>query len=262
MAEYWNYNPSDAQQDQDAPWNFLNPEPPYTPPDPPAPAPTASGGGSSHYGSDGDIAFRKATFDWANRLQQPVQNPDFQPMVDYLRKYFQQLQGPAYTPAQMELMQTQSLQPLEEQRAAARQQVIQRLAAKGINPGSGVVEKALQEVDHSFNQQRTQTQAGFATNAINLDRQNAASAAAVGQNLAGIQNQQQQLNEGRGLQAVNLLAALPQLDNQTQALAQSWLGQYNPMAGMGYGLQAQQQNNQNSQAYWMNILQSLVPLVS
>jgi hypothetical protein len=83
-----------------------------------------------------------------------------------LNQRIQELLGPAYTPAQMDLQQTQALDPMEREHQAARQQVIQRLAAHGIPPSSGIVERALEDVDRSFQQLRTKTQAGFATKAI------------------------------------------------------------------------------------------------
>lgn len=225
----------------------------------PAPqaAPSGTGGGNTDQGFTDPFArgYQDQIGAYAARMNQPVNNPDFQPMVDYLRKYMTQLQGPAYTPAQMELMQTQSLQPIEQQRQAERQQVIQRLAAKGINPGSGIVEKALQEVDRSFDQQRTGTQAGFATNAINLDRQNAAQAAQIGQTLSGLQNQQSGTQDQRMLSAVQALGLLPALADSRLQNAQQFANSQNPLA-MFAAQQSQNQqnmNNQNTQQMWANI---------
>lgn len=255
----WNFqetlrNAKQAQQSMNAP----QPSAPTTPATSTQETPTQTIPGTGYLkGAAGE--WENALGAHAAQLQQPVNNPDFQPMIDYLRKYFQQLQGPAYTPAQMDLLQTQATQPLEEQRAAAKQQAIQRLAAHGINPGSGVVEKALEEIDRSFNQMRTGQQAQFASNAVNLDRQNAATAAQVGQTTAGIQNQQQQLNEQRGGQAVNLLGQIPQYADQQTNQAMQWLNMYNPGANNPFNLNQQQnmQNQQNSQAWQQGLMQAL-----
>lgn len=225
-----------------------------------APAETPAVSGSNNY-FDTDSARRyTGTIDsQADRLLQPVNNPDFGPMTDYLRKYFQQLQGPAYTPAQMELMQTQALDPMEQQRTAAKQQVMRRLAAQGITPSSGILERAMQDVDRSFNQMRTRTQAGFATQAIGQGQQNAALAAQVGQTLSGLQNQQQGLNESRGLQAVQLLGLIPQLEDQRLMNAASFLQSnspfgYNPFAASQSQMAMQNQNSQAWQQGLWNLL--------
>jgi hypothetical protein len=52
-------------------------------------------------------------------LQQPHDNPDLTALQGYLRDYFAKLQGPTYTDQQRDVMQTQSLDPLERQRGAA-----------------------------------------------------------------------------------------------------------------------------------------------
>lgn len=83
-----------------------------------------------------------------------------------LNQRIQELLGPAYTNSQMDLMQTQALDPLEVQRQQAKQQVIQRMASHGVPPSSGIVERALEDVDRQFNTLRTQSQSGFANKAI------------------------------------------------------------------------------------------------
>jgi len=226
-----------------------------------------------------------------SRYTTPADNPDFQPYVDYMRKYFAQLQGPAYTPAQQDLIQTQALDPLERQKQSARQQVIQRLAAQGISPSSGIMEKALQAVDTQFAQLETQSRAGFATNAINLERQNAAQAGQVGGAISGAQqqnttfndqrfnqglnlqkslvdteNQFANTNEQRAMQAIQLLFQLPQLADTRLGLANQTLqgGSPSQMSGL-FGNLAQfgQLGNQQSaqdQQYWAQIGAALAHL--
>ena len=212
----------------------------------PAPAAPSGGGGGDAWGA-GTQPYVNAINQWGASMQQPLQNPDFQPMVDYLRKYFAQLQGPAFTNAQMDLMQTQALDPLQQQHDAAKQQVIQRLAARGINPGSGIVEKALQDVDRAYGEMRTGTQRDFATKAIGVDQANKATAAQVAQTLTGLQNQQGTLNEGRAMQAIGLLGQIPALEDSRQAAAAQLLNYNSPYAANPFAL-SQYQNMQNQQS--------------
>ncbi len=191
-------------------------------------------------------------------LQTPQQNPAMPALTNYLNQYFQQLQGPAYTPAQMELQQTQSLEPLELQRAAMKQQATERLAAKGVQ--GGIVEKTMQDIDRQFNQLRTRTQADFATQGINAEKQQHAQAAQVGASLAGLHNQQFGSDEARMLQALGLLQQVPQQANQNIALANGVLQQTNPVALMQQYMNQSNQNQAYDQNFWSNIGQILAGL--
>lgn len=143
------------------------------------------------------------------KLNTPYTPPGFQPMIDQLSKYFQQLQGPAYTPAQMDLIQTQSTDPLMQSRDHARQQILQNFASRGMDPNSPIVQSALEQSDQKYGVANTQAQAGFATNAIGLDRQNAATAAQVGPQIAGLQQGLYNYNLGNAGQAVNYANQVP-----------------------------------------------------
>ncbi len=145
------------------------------------------------------------------RLNTPYEAPNFQPAVDYLKSYFQQLQGPAYTPQQMDLMQTQALDPQTVQRDAARQQIIERFGAQGVPPSSGIVQKAILDSDQNFEKLRTTTQAGFANNAIGMQKQQQAQAASLGPQIAALEQAQQSANEGRQLKATDLGGVIPQM---------------------------------------------------
>lgn len=177
------------------------------------------------------------------RLQTPYQAQDLNPALDYMRSYFQQLQGPAYTPAQMDLQQTQALDPLNRQREAAKQRVIQRLSARGISQSSGIFEKALQDVDHQFDQLQTQTQAGFANNAIGLQKQQQAQAAQLGPLIAALEQQAFANNENRALQGVNLAGIVPNLAWSRLIGANNTIQPLNPASLFGL------QNNFQQQGY-------------
>ena len=209
------------------------------------------------------------------QLQTPQQPADTAAYQDYLRKYMTQLQGPAYTPAEMELMQTQALDPLEQQRQAEIAQVYNRFAGLGQAASSGGVQQSINDINRRYDALRTQVQAGFANQAIGLTRQNAATAAQVGGTLMGYQQNQianalaqqnqaaqiggaltgyeqsiAQNNEQRMLQALGLLGQVPQLADSRLALANSVLGQsaINPTQLLA-SLNSFNQTAQQGQAY-------------
>jgi hypothetical protein len=185
----------------------------------------------------------------ASRLQQPQANPDFAPYVDYMRKYFAQLQQPGFTPAQQDLMQTQALDPMERQRTAAKQQVTQRFAQQGVQ--GGLVERALQDVDRQFNELRTKSQGNFAMNQIGYDQQRQQQAAQVGASLSQAQQAAATNDEGRMMQALSLLFQIPQYADTRMMNANSVLQPLNPTSLLqslaGINASNQGQNNFNAQ---------------
>lgn len=198
----------------------------------------------------------------ASRLQQPQPNPDFQPYVDYMRKYFAQLQQPGYTPAQQDLMQTQALDPLERQRTAAKQQVTQRFAGQGVQ--GGLVERALQDVDRQFNEMRTKSQSGFAINQIGQDQARQQQAAQVGSALSQAQQAAATNDEGRMMQALSLLFQIPQYADTRMMNANQVLQPLNPTSLLNslgsINASNQGQNNQTRQQdlfFWSQLGQLL-----
>lgn len=85
-------------------------------------------------------------------------------LMDYLQKRFTELQGPGYTGAENEVIRTGALDPIETDRAAARQRVMERLSARGLTPDSGIAQQALLEVDKQFDAIRGVTQNTLTTN--------------------------------------------------------------------------------------------------
>lgn len=223
------------------------------------PSAPAVGGNPNVFSDPATQEWEKALRAMVDRLNQPTtkQLPDYQPLVDYMRTYIDQLKQPGHTPEQQDLIQTQALDPMERQRQAAHQQVIQRLAARGIAPSSGVVEKALQDVDRQFEQLRTKTQSDFALNEIDLNRSNKDRALAVGGQLAGLEAGMASGDEQRANQAVSMLFQLPQFANQRLQLALQTLGsgQVNPALFNSMNMFQQQgaANQQQDQNYYANI---------
>jgi hypothetical protein len=185
----------------------------YVPPSAPE-TNVVGGAGTGGFPSSGQTFTDPATQQWEQLLRQLVERMT--------------TPQPTWTDAQMDLMQTQSLDPLERQRQAMKQQQTQRLAQRGIVPGSGVFDEAMAAIDRQFNQLRTQTQADFATQAI------------------GREDQLFQNNEQRSLNAVNLFKQIPQYADTRLQLAANTLIPSNPAQLLSLQQQYQQQAMQNA----------------
>lgn len=149
--------------------------------------------------------------DLINKLNTPYQPPGYQNTLDSLNQYVSRLQGPAYTPAQMDLMQTQAQDPLMSSRDAARQQIIQHFGAQGIPPSSGIVQSALQQSDQQFEKLNTQQQAGFAQNAIGMQNQNQATAAQLQAQILAMEQGNYNYNLGNQATGVQDASIIPNL---------------------------------------------------
>lgn len=153
---------------------------------------------------------------------------------------------PMWTNSQLDLMQTQALDPLERQRQQEKQQAQLRLSSRGITPGSGIFESAMRDIDRQFDEMRTRTQSGFATNAVNRE------------------DQLFQSNEARNINAVNMFKQIPQYADTRLQLAMGALTPSNPYQLLALQNQMQQQGYQNSlyqnqqdQQFWMQLAQML-----
>jgi hypothetical protein len=194
-----------------------------------------------------------------NALNKPYSPPDLGGLTDYLRSYFQKLQGPAYTPQQMDLLQTQSLDPLSRERDAYRQRILENASKRGLDPKSGIVQKMISDADNNFEQIRTKTQAGFASKAVDLDRINAQQAASVGQLLANIEQADFNSNEQRAGQALDTARMVPDLARQRMLDAQGILSQnsINPTSLLSLSQQGNQFDSQQTQNYILGLAQLL-----
>lgn len=95
-----------------------------------------------------------------------------------------ELNKPGLSASQQDLLRTNVTDPLEAQRTAAKQQVMERMAARGIQPGSGIMEQALLDVDRSFSQMRTTGERDLATKEIAQDEARKNQAVDIGGMLA------------------------------------------------------------------------------
>lgn len=194
-------------------------------------------------------------------LQLPQQNPQMDSLQAYLKKYFEQLQGPTYTPQQQDTIHTQALDPLQRQRQAELQQVALTMAKRGITPGSGPYLQAERDINQKFDSLGAQTQGGLALNEINLGRENQQQAVNVGSAAAQLSNGQFLQQENRANQALNFGSQIPQLAQQRMAQAIQLLNSQNQsqgMAGLLQALEGFQKNgmtqNATDSSYWSNLI--------
>lgn len=128
---------------------------------------------------------------YQNALQQRAQslatgNKQLDQLLGYLQERFTDLKGPGYTGAENEVLRTQALDPIERDRAAARQRMTERLSAMGHTPESGVFQMAMQELDAEFDSFRAQSQTALASNDIARREDRAQRAEMIGAQLADI----------------------------------------------------------------------------
>lgn len=192
-------------------------------------------------------------------LLTPQQNPQMDSLLQYLGTYFQQLQNPVYTDAQRGIIATQQLDPMERQRQARKQQVIQEMASRGMSPSDGPTVAALAQVDQQYDALRAQTQGGIANNEIQIGRQNQAQAVDVGSAAASLVNGINNQQDARANQAVSYGSQIPNIAQQRMAQAIQLLNgnNVNPASLVqslqGFQQQGLNQNSQDSQA-WSTII--------
>jgi len=172
-----------------------------------------------------------ATVEWeqmlrqlVQRMQQPYSDPDVTATQDYLRKYFERLQGPAYTPQELDLLNTQQIDPLTADRDANRQKVLLWAQSHGMTPESGPVQQLLADADRQYEALRTRSRADIATRAIDLGRENEAKATQVGSMLSALKEHVFDKNEGRFGQSVQTFKQIPELADTRLQLAMQALG--------------------------------------
>jgi hypothetical protein len=182
--------------------------------------------------------FENVAKTYLDRLTGP--NPEFQRLMDFIGSQFNELStSQGYSPEEQAVLRTQALEPLERDRAAGQQRVLQRTAARGFLPSSGLTELDAREVDRDADTRRTVAQRDLAINAINkrqTDRNNALSLAQLGLN---IPNQQ-------GQQAMNVANSLYQLPRNSLMDSLAVLNASSPQSAISPLVQLQQQQQQQA----------------
>ena len=233
----------------------------------------SGGGAGDDFLANGPVFTDSATIDWetalrdfVTRLRQPIVNPDLDPLMNYLRSEFSRLQGPAYTPQELDLLQTQVFDPLNTNRDTERQNILNWAASHGMGPDDGPTQQLLSDLNRQYNVARTTGSRDVALKAIDLERQNHQQAQQVGSMLTGIQDQIFNHEEERIAQAVGLLQQIPALADSRLALANSVLMGGQAAAGVAgsaanylasiYNTNAQQQaaNSASNRNFWSGLI--------
>ena len=131
-------------------------------------------------------------------------NAQLDQLMSYLQTRFNDLQGPGYTGAENEAIRTGALDPIEQDRQAARKRVLERLSARGLTPDSGIAQQALLEIDKEFDAMRGTAQTALTTNDLNRREDRAQRAETISAQLADIPNQ-------RAREQLDVFGALSQL---------------------------------------------------
>lgn len=198
--------------------------------------------------------------------------PQYQALIQRMEQRFNDLQGPGYTGAEGEAIRTQALDPIENDRAAAKKRIIERMAAMGHTMESGTMQQAINEVDKAFDGMRATTQTTLATTDVQRreGRQQRADAIkgalydipqarareqldvfGAMQMLEGIMQQEQ---DSRGREQVSLSGALADLGPQRLQLAMQAAGMGgNPSSYFGNLMQLA---NLNQQGQMLNMNRS------
>lgn len=171
------------------------------------------------------------------RDQQAAAQQSTDRLLKFLRERAGELQGPAYTGTEAEVLRTQLLDPIERDRTAANQRALQSIGARGLEPTSGIALQLQNEVNQGFDQRRAAAQGNLAYRTINEQRSREQEAqalmgmipqiqrAAASGDLQFLQMLDDALNRPRqqGLNLSQILYRLP-AQAQTDALAAMGMG--------------------------------------
>ncbi len=170
-------------------------------------------------------ALQKRTADLNNMGEGQIKQ-----LMDFLQKRFTDLQGPGYTGAENEVWRTQALDPIEQDRSAARKRIIERMAARGHTMESGPMQAALLEVDKAFDQLRGETQTQMASTDLARREGRQQRAETIGAQLTDIPEQ-------RARESLDVQSALEQLSalvrNEQDARSRESLGYAGTLSDLG-----------------------------
>ena len=134
-------------------------------------------------------------------------SPALDQLMSFLTKQFTDLStNPGYSPAEQAMLNTQAFEPIEAQRQASKQRAIERAAARGLSPSSGLHELDLRDIERSADQARTVAARDLAIAGLDRRDRDLSRALDLGQLAAiGIPRQQR----GEEMAIGNLLYQLP-----------------------------------------------------
>lgn len=227
-------------------------------------AQTGGGGGASGYTSQFDDASTRQLEDIAKAQMGEVRsNPDLDSLLGFLRSQFSQLStNPGYSNEDLALLNTQAFEPIEARRTADQKRVLERTAARGMLPSSGLTEELAQSVDQEANRQRTVAGRELGINAINQRRADLNQAVQLG-SMLGLDIPKGQRSEELALS--QLLYQLPRNSLQDLMMVLNGSSSPNDLYAQTLGLtnqnmQLQQQNDANNAALMSQIGQILAGL--
>lgn len=202
-----------------------------------------------------------------SNLSQPQQNPALDNLLKFLGERFNTMTTqPGYSNEEMALLRTQAMEPIEQDRAASQRRVLERTAARGFLPSSGLTELGSQEQDVAYDRMRAQASRDLGINAISQRRADLNQAINVG-SLAGIQipQAQRQEDQQRRSEILNLASLLYDLPRRAMQDSMSVVnGTEGPRDLFTQTMQMQQQAQQQQQLdaqKWAQIGQLIAGLV-
>ena len=194
-----------------------------------------------------------------NQMGEIRSNPGLDALNKFLESQFNELStAPGYSNDELALLNTQAFEPIEQLRKADTQRSMERTAARGFLPSSGLAELDLRDVDERANRLRTQASRDLAIGAI--DRRDAD----LNQALKLAQLRGLTIPQGQRAEELNLSQLLYQLPRNALQDVLAVL-QGSPTAGQ-VGSQAynlanlDQMNRNNNMQRWNQIAQLLAGL--
>lgn len=134
-------------------------------------------------------------------------NPGLDSLMKFLNAQFSDLSShPGYSPEDLAILNTQAFEPIEQRRQADHRRVLERTAARGFLPSSGLTEADARDVDTEANRQRTVAGRDLAINAIGQRRADLDRATQIG-SLIGLDIPRSQ--RGEELNLSKLLYQMP-----------------------------------------------------
>jgi hypothetical protein len=132
-----------------------------------------------------------------------------------------QLRAPAYTGAEQEILRTQALDPIENDRQAAKQRDLARIGNSGMLPSSGIALALQNATDQSYDRQRNTAQGELAYKQIQERRDRDAEIQRLAESLFGTKAGVSAVGEDRKKQAQDLLQLLTETEKGTVAFQDS-----------------------------------------
>ena len=135
-------------------------------------------------------------------------NAQLDQLMGYLQERFTDLKKPGFTGAENEVIRTSALDPIEQDRSAAKQRILTEISRRGIDPKSGIAQEMLAEVDRGFDAIRGTTQTQLASTEMARREDRASRAQSIGAQLADIPDARarEQLDVFGALEKLSMLA--------------------------------------------------------